>query len=206
MEPPATSHLCHLVERLGRGGSVHVRSVDQQVNQRSAFRARSHACFWSTAQVHKRGADEGWALSFRSDGKLLQSKIHKNRLDENTRSKGNSGTFWSTMLRKQETQGRMAFGGDSWLWCAARTDGWSSLLLGHPHTAPQLRLPPSGRWPTLGLPPASPTVTLLPTARPLGKHRRRGEAGGPDSHSLALGARGQQMKSQRGNSADHRAE
>lgn len=90
MEPPAASHLPHLLCRLGRSASLHVRSVYQQVDQRSTLRSHSQVCFWTIAKVNERDVDEGRAFHFRSDGKLIQFDIHENSLDENTRLKGKS--------------------------------------------------------------------------------------------------------------------
>lgn len=97
-ESPATPHLSHLMGWLRHSVPLHVWSVYQEVDQRPAFGYPSQAGFWSIAEVDERGISEGWTLGFRSNGKLIQFDIHKNSLDKNTRHKGDSSIFLSTIL------------------------------------------------------------------------------------------------------------
>lgn len=115
LPPPATPHLSHLVGRLRHSVPVHVWSVYQEVDQRPTFGYPSHAGFWSIAEVDERGISDGWTFSFRSNGKLIQFDIHKNSLDKNTRYKGYSSIFLSTILgRHGLSLSQVANGLENW--------------------------------------------------------------------------------------------
>lgn len=99
-EPEAAPHLSHLLGGLGRSVPVHVWSVEQQVDQRSTLRSQSHMHLRTIAKVNERDLEAGCAFSLWGDGQLVQSEIHEKSLNKNTRLKGTSRNFLSTILRK----------------------------------------------------------------------------------------------------------